>query len=425
MRRSLHILILGVKIPPETFLLRLFFGLQDAGVKLSVASRQITSTKNKLPFSHVLKLYPNSPKGLAGSFFNLVLACKPFNKRGLISIYKTLKWKVNLNRQNFSSRYFISSQPSFSAALFAWVDSLRLALNIYMLKIDQLYFPWNSSATEYFYLINSGWPTTISCRGAQIHVSQTNPRRNNFNLQVLETLKNCTFIHCVSSALANKCLELGVEAKKIYTITPAIPLPLPLSQTPQDPKLTKWLAQNSGPLLVATGSLIWRKGYEFLLTAFKKLNHPNARLIIIGSGPDRDRILFTRQDLNLEESVYLAGQLSSPEIFFLLRKASIFTLPSISEGISNAALEALACSLPVISFDWPGCDEMIESGVHGILVPCFDIGKYSEAIHTLLLQPQIAKNMGQAGKMRVEKKFNLNDQVRKFYQLWNNEALHG
>jgi glycosyltransferase involved in cell wall biosynthesis len=88
-----------------------------------------------------------------------------------------------------------------------------------------------------------------------------------------------------------------------------------------------------------------------------------------------------------------------------LSTADIFVLPSRSEGFSNAIIEAMAGSLPVVATDVGGNAEAVEDGVSGFIVPAEDPAALAEAISRLLADPSRAFQMGAAGKTLAAEKF--------------------
>jgi L-malate glycosyltransferase len=109
------------------------------------------------------------------------------------------------------------------------------------------------------------------------------------------------------------------------------------------------------------------------------------------------------RDLKLSERFHFVGGITNiPEH---LSSADIFVLPSRSEGFSNAIIEAMAASLPVVATDVGGNAEAVKNGVSGFIVPPEDSAALAEAICLLLDDPSKASQMGAAGKMLVAEKF--------------------
>jgi glycosyltransferase involved in cell wall biosynthesis len=102
-----------------------------------------------------------------------------------------------------------------------------------------------------------------------------------------------------------------------------------------------------------------------------------------------------------------------------LERADVFVLPSRSEGFSNAILEAMACSLPVIATDVGGNAEAVLDGVNGYIVPPEDPVALAQRIGQLVGDPEVARRMGAAGRVRAEEKFStaaMMEQVTSAYQ---------
>src|SRR5262249_17297858 len=111
--------------------------------------------------------------------------------------------------------------------------------------------------------------------------------------------------------------------------------------------------------VIATGGLDWRKGYEYALLSILQLGRMNVpvRLDIIGGGSERQRLVYTIHDLGLQGQVHLRGRLNPPEVRDLMQESNAFLLSSLTEGISNAVLEAMSCGLPVVTTDCGGMRE--------------------------------------------------------------------
>ena len=108
-------------------------------------------------------------------------------------------------------------------------------------------------------------------------------------------------------------------------------------------------------------------------------------------------------ECGLAESVSFAGNIQNQQNF--LQDASLFILPSRSEGFSNAIVEAMAASLPVVATDVGGNAEAVVDGVTGLIVASEDSAGMAAAMLRMLRAPEEAAAMGRAGRQRVLEQF--------------------
>ncbi len=138
---------------------------------------------------------------------------------------------------------------------------------------------------------------------------------------------------------------------------------------------------------VATGRLVYGKGFDLLPVAFSKIKDflpKDWQMLIIGGGEERTNL---QQQINLsglQDHIRLLGQKTKTEIIPLLQNSDVFILPSRGENFSVAVLEALACGLPVIASVTGGIRECINDR-NGLLFPVNDVDALAEAIKTMYL----------------------------------------
>ncbi len=277
---------------------------------------------------------------------------------------------------------------------------------------DVIYFPWNSAAIENLKFFDQGVPAVVSCRGSQINSAPHNPNRNQIKEGLGATFRKAALVHCVSQAIQNEAMQYGLTLEKSRVIYPAVDTDFffPGESRSEDPFLK----------IVTIGNLSWVKGHEYALLTIRKLLDAKiaVRYEIIGEGPDRQRILYTIQDLALEKNVFLSGRLSPEKVRDRLRKSDVFLLSSLSEGISNAALEAMACGLPIITTDCGGMREAITDGVEGFAVPVRDPEAMEDSLKNLAEDPDLRFRMGNAAREKILKNFTLGEQINRFANLF-------
>ncbi len=160
------------------------------------------------------------------------------------------------------------------------------------------------------------------------------------------------------------------------------------------------------------------KGVHVLLEAFKQLNDAGvaAHLAIIGDGPDREKLTKLARDTGRADSIRFCGE--TADIRPYLQQATLFVLPSFSEGLSNVLLEAMACGLPVVATRVGGTVDLVQDGVNGILVEPDNAGQLYQAMKKILQDKDLAKALGvQARKTAVEK-FSLESVTEQYVSLY-------
>jgi glycosyltransferase involved in cell wall biosynthesis len=137
--------------------------------------------------------------------------------------------------------------------------------------------------------------------------------------------------------------------------------------------------------IIAMGRLVPQKGFDLLLQAFAGIaaRHPAWAIKVLGQGPLKDQLEAQAESLGLKNRVSFVGAVSDP--FPILHAADLFVFSSRFEGFGNALTEAMACGLPVISYDCPaGPADIIRDGVDGILVPREDVAGLARAMDRLM-----------------------------------------
>jgi len=172
----------------------------------------------------------------------------------------------------------------------------------------------------------------------------------------------------------------------------------------------------SGKLIVAVGQLIEQKGFDLLLQVFARIHksHQDWKLIILGTGQLLDELKQISIRLGIDKPVYIPGRVKNP--FSIFSRCDLFVLSSRYEGFPNALLEAMACGLPVISYDCPsGPGEMIKDNVNGLLVSHKDLDALEDAINRLINDANLRASLGREA-MKVLDRFSL----EKVMDQWSN-----
>jgi glycosyltransferase involved in cell wall biosynthesis len=143
------------------------------------------------------------------------------------------------------------------------------------------------------------------------------------------------------------------------------------------------------PLLIQVGRINWIKGWDLLLDAFATLREtmPEARLILVGDGEDRSKVMARALRLGVGGAVAVTGFLPPEEVAAHLAAADLAVLASIREGWPTAIVEALACGKPVVCTEVSGARELVEDGVNGVVVETRTPGALARGIARALGLP--------------------------------------
>jgi len=143
------------------------------------------------------------------------------------------------------------------------------------------------------------------------------------------------------------------------------------------------------PLVVSAGRLVYQKGFDVLIKAFRKVrDHIKANLLIIGDGHMKEALLSMRDALALHDDIIFSGFQQNPWKFF--KHATVFCLSSRYEGFPNVVLEAMTLGVPVVVTNChAGPSEITEDGKCGILIPPEDPDALAGALLKVLTDSQL------------------------------------
>jgi glycosyltransferase involved in cell wall biosynthesis len=212
-------------------------------------------------------------------------------------------------------------------------------------------------------------------------------------------------VFAVSEQVRRHCIEVDrIGADRVLTIYNGLDIAEDL-QPPLPPKPT-------GHFRITTVGNIRRvKGHDLFIRAAAAVlqRFAHASFSIAGEvlEPDYfDELQGLVEELGLSERFHFAGGVANPREHLL--SADLFVLPSRSEGFSNAIIEAMAASLPVVATDVGGNAEAVQHGRTGFITPPEDPGALADAMIRLLEDPVAARRMGAAGKQLTAERFTTN-----------------
>lgn len=178
------------------------------------------------------------------------------------------------------------------------------------------------------------------------------------------------------------------------------------------------LGKKYGKYILSVARLEEPKDFITLIEAYNKLSNDIKKeynLVIVGDGPDREKIKNRIEKLNLNKKVFMVGAQSDVDTYY--QHADLFVLSTKSEGLGMVIIEAMGNGCPVISTDAPyGPRDILGSNDYGILCPVGDLEKMSVAIEELLNDKQKRKKFIEKGLVRY-KDFEIDTIMKQFYDL--------
>ncbi|MFO8156160.1 MAG: glycosyltransferase [Pseudomonadota bacterium] len=198
----------------------------------------------------------------------------------------------------------------------------------------------------------------------------------------------------VAGPVADDIAAIGRLPRERFSVIPNPTVGPELSRLIATPPDHPWLRPETEgerpPVVLGAGRFKYQKDFATLLRAFARLTERrDARLVLLGDGPDRAALLALRDELGLRDRVDFPGFQPNPAAW--MAAADLFVLSSRYEGAPNVLVEALACGTPVVATDCPsGPRDILDGGRHGPLVPVGDVEAMADAMATTLDAPRPA-----------------------------------
>ncbi len=283
----------------------------------------------------------------------------------------------------------------------------------------ELFTDWSAQALEA--KRRHGMPLSVMVWDNIPFNMERNPRRRAMKEKVA-TAADCFIVHTERS---RRMLDLeGVDSARVVRIAPGVDTE---RFSPGSGHRAAFGLEEEDFVILFVGWLLPRKGIDFLLLALRELLHDPAlckhrvRLLMVGSGPGRDRVEQLVRRLGIGAACRFAGALPydrMPEVF---RSADAFVLPSIAtpewqEQFGMSLIEAMACGVPVVSTHSGAIPEI--AGEAAVLCQPNDFVSLFEALRALILQPGRREELAGLGRARALERFGLEDYAAALSSLY-------
>lgn len=218
------------------------------------------------------------------------------------------------------------------------------------------------------------------------------------------TMNSANGIICLSKSWEK--VYKKITHSKTYTIHNTVPQP---TNNPYN---------ISSQTITFMGFIGPRKGIFDLLKVIKNLNQfYNFKLEICGSG-QVEKLIRKLKEYHIDKITKFHGWINEKTKDEILRRTSIFVLPSYNEGLPMVLLEAMSYGIPVISTNVGGIPELVEKE-NGFLVEPGNLNCLGEKLEILLNQPQLRRQMSKSNFYKIQSKFSMNDTFNKLSAIYN------
>jgi len=236
------------------------------------------------------------------------------------------------------------------------------------------------------------WEQGVQRFGVQELPDEFQKRRYGLLVEIIRSLqkfvsRKSDLVIVPSDYLKKIVLGWGVRSETVRIIYNGIDLP-PLKSDFRE------------KVIVSVGRLVPWKGFEVLMKVFFGLlkDFSDWKLIIIGAGPELDKLKAESKNMKTGDSVIFTGSLAKSELNDYLSRAGIFALNTGYEGFSHQIAEAMAFGLPVLTTQAGGNPEIIENNKNGLLLEYNDSQSWDLELRKLMADGRLRESLGDAAK---------------------------
>lgn len=232
-------------------------------------------------------------------------------------------------------------------------------------------------------------------------------------------LRQMDRVVCVSEGQAAKVQRAGISADRIRVIRNAIDLSRFRTDYRGGNALHGLFRDPVEQIVIAAGRLSPEKGFDQLVQAARlvTVKSPSTGFVLVGKGPDREKLEQQVSAAGLADRFVLAGFRS--DVDELIRGAAILAQSSLTEGLPNVVLEACAAGVSVVATDVGGTREVVTEGENGHLVPPGDPRAMATRLLELLGDPARRAEMGGCGREKVAREFSFAQQSARYEALFD------
>jgi len=234
----------------------------------------------------------------------------------------------------------------------------------------------------------------------------------------------CRKVHTVSQGLRQKLVELGMPASKIVALLNGVDTGRFTPGSREAARQKIGAVPPDAKVLGIVGRFDRLKGHAVLIEAFNRLAvaRPEVHLLIVGGhqGSESARITALAQASPAAARIHLVGYQADPVPCY--QAMDLLVAPSLSEGLSNVVLEAMACRVPVLAHPARGNAEMISHGRDGLICDLATADKLHAELERVLSDPPLLDRIGSAARETAVHRFSIAQMIRNYERLYREVA---
>jgi len=331
------------------------------------------------------------------------------------------RWLGMPERLVFPKSLFL--QPLTTHCISKYKDEIISEAKRYRVDLIHAHFAYPAGYAAMLAKKVLGKPLVLSLRGCDILMEPSIKYglrlRKHLENHVRDAVISADKIMVASRAEYNEAVKIGADVEKLALVPNGVNIDK-FNPNIDGQVVRKRFEIGDNLVVLLVGTLDPVKGAKYLVESMPMVlsQVPNAIFFIVGEGPQREFLERLGKKLGVSGNVIFAGREQHSDIPFFFAACDVFVLPSLSEGFSNAVLEAMASGKPVIGTSVHGTLDQIRDGVNGYLVEPKNSHELANALVRLLSDTEKREAMGRECRRIVEREFNMSLRVHKTIEVY-------
>jgi glycosyltransferase involved in cell wall biosynthesis len=223
--------------------------------------------------------------------------------------------------------------------------------------------------------------------------------------------------------MKSELITIGIPPERIRIIYNSTDIPTSAAHCAESRMaIRRKLGLKYEKIAVFVGRLSEEKNIDVLIDAWELIiaRHPDAHLMLLGEGGAYRNVEQQLRDqvdsLGLDDVIHFLGHVENAKDYVLA--SDVFVLPTRTEGMSNALVEAFACGAAIVATDIAANREICEDGVNSILVPPSNVEELAKAINSVLDSPELGARLGKAARRKAEEELTTEKMIESYLDVY-------